>query len=74
MLSMGAGTPSNRQRRQAYGGYGASGQAAPHAGGPANPIGQAPNFPAGGGPSGFTNNANCRKFVVLSGLGLHVVT
>ena len=26
MLTMGAGTPANRQRRQAYGGYGAAGQ------------------------------------------------
>jgi hypothetical protein len=32
MLSLGAGTPANRQRRQSYGGYGAAGQAFPSGG------------------------------------------
>lgn len=32
MLALGAGTPSNRQRRQAYGGYGAAGQGFPSGG------------------------------------------
>lgn len=76
MLIMGAGTPSNRQRRQAYGGYGAS-QPIPNSVSDNfklihPPIGQAPNFPsnnAAGFPNGphFSSgsNSNCRMFYFI---------
>jgi hypothetical protein len=40
MVKMGAGSVSNRQRRQAYGGYGASGQQPTGPSGPSSPSGK----------------------------------
>uniref|UniRef100_A0A914CXZ4 Uncharacterized protein n=1 Tax=Acrobeloides nanus TaxID=290746 RepID=A0A914CXZ4_9BILA len=58
MVQMGAGTASNRQRRQSYGGYGASGSqpSGGYGGGPSHggPIGggpSSPQFPGSGGPN-----------------------
>lgn len=59
MVQLGAATPSNRQRRQSYGGYGASGHqpsGGGYGGGPSGgPSGHGPpqfTGPSGGGPSG----------------------
>lgn len=69
MLVMGAGSPSNRQRRQAYEGYSASQSAGPHSGPNDSinqPIGQAPHLPANNGVgSGSNSNSHCRKFLSI---------
>lgn len=76
MLTMGAGTPSNRQRRQAYAGYGASSGSNKEPNEPSEPgsfinqpIGQVPHLPEINGPNGapsFPPNANpknCRMLI-----------
>lgn len=54
MVQMGAGTPSNRQRRESYGGYGASGH---QPSGPGGYGGGPSGGPSGGGPPQFTGPA-----------------
>uniref|UniRef100_A0A1I7YMZ4 Col_cuticle_N domain-containing protein n=1 Tax=Steinernema glaseri TaxID=37863 RepID=A0A1I7YMZ4_9BILA len=72
MIQLGAGTPSNRQRRQAYGGYAASGSNPgfptpnnPPTANVLSPIGSPPQFPQGpissgsGNPSAPGSICNC---------------
>lgn len=83
MLTMGAGTPSNRQRRQAYGGYGASPGSSPGPndpngplepdGLPNEPIGEVPHLSGVNGSNGplssiLNENANCRMLIILISL------
>ena len=67
MVLMGAGTPSNRFRRQSYGGYGASGSnTGGYGGGPSLPgLSNPPRLPVGpggpnGGPNGGNPHSNCQ--------------